>query len=221
MLRKKQRTRIKTRRRKMYLTRSKVNKKVPIPRTGTKYVAKALSHSNQGIPVVVAVRDLLGLAKTSREVKLMVKAKKIKLNGKVVKDIREGVRIFNLLEVGKVYKLIATTSGRIAFEETKDKERVTKIIGKKILKNGKIQMNLHDGTNVLTKDNVNVGDSVYLDSENKVAKNVKMEKGKEVFIISGRSVGNIGKIKEVSEKKIHVQLEEREVDLDKSHIIVL
>ena len=69
------------------------------------------------------------MAKTSREVKLMVKEKKIKLNGKVVKDIREGVRLLNILEAGKTYRMTVLKTGRFAFEESKGKNRVAKVVG--------------------------------------------------------------------------------------------
>jgi len=36
---------------------------LPIPRTGTKYVVRAASYVGEGVPVVVAIRDMLQLAK--------------------------------------------------------------------------------------------------------------------------------------------------------------
>jgi len=61
-----------------YLKRQAASKKLPIERKGTTYVAKAMSHYKSAIPVSIAVRDLLHLARTTREVKLMIKDKKLK-----------------------------------------------------------------------------------------------------------------------------------------------
>ncbi len=204
----------------MYLTRSKLSKRIPVQRKGTKYIARALRYSRQGVPVVVAVRDMLGLAKTSKEVKLMVKERKLKLNGKEVGNHKDGICLFNVLDVGKKYKLIVLKTGRFDFVEVKEDTRTVKVIGKVSIKAGKVQVNLHDGTNILTKEKVKVGDSIVLQG-NKIKKILPLEKGKDVFVMSGRSIGEKGKIKEINGKNIDVQLEDREVVLDNSHVIVI
>ena len=56
-------------RNKMYRTRQATPIKIPLPRKGTKYVVRASSHSNDSIPVSIAVRDMLNLAKNAKEVK--------------------------------------------------------------------------------------------------------------------------------------------------------
>ena len=64
----------------MYQTRSEAIKRLPIPRKGTKYVARALMHKKNSVPVVIAVRDMLKLAKTAKEVKKTIREKMIKIN---------------------------------------------------------------------------------------------------------------------------------------------
>ncbi|NCO11533.1 hypothetical protein CO038_04025 [Candidatus Pacearchaeota archaeon CG_4_9_14_0_2_um_filter_39_13] len=205
----------------MHLKRTEVRKIVPIERKGTKYVARASNNSRKGIPVVIAIRDMLKLARNVKEVRLMVADKLLKLNGRDVRDYKEGISIFNILEADKRYKLTLMKTGRFTLEETKEESRIAKVINKKIMKKGLVQINLHDGTNVLSKEKIKVGDSVELDFKNNIKKILPLEKGKEVFVMSGRSMGNRGKIKEVENKKIRVQLEEREVVLDSSHIIAI
>jgi len=205
----------------MYLTRTKASKKLPIPRKGTKYVVRAASHYTNGVPVVIAVRDMLKLAKTSKEVQKMINSKLLKINGKLVKDVKESIRLFNILDAGKKYKLTLLPTGRFAFEETSDKNRIVKVVNKSILKKGGLQLNLYDGTNILTKDKINVGDSVELDFDSKIKKVISLEKGKTVFIESGRSKGLSGKIENVNKNKVIVNLGERSVDLFKSHVIVI
>ena len=80
----------------MYLSRAKASRKLPLPRKGTKYLARASSHLNSGVPVVIAIRDMLKLAKTSKEVKKMINERMIKINGKEVKDLKESIKLFNL-----------------------------------------------------------------------------------------------------------------------------
>lgn len=205
----------------MYLTRAKSSKRIPIARKGTKYIARAVNNSRQGIPVVIAIRDMLNLARTAKEVNLMVKQGLLKINGRLVRDLKEGISLFNMIEADKKYKLIILKTGKFNFEETKDDFKNCKVIGKKILKGGKTQVNLHDGTNFLTNDKIKVGDSIHIGFDGKIKKIIPLEKGKEVFIISGRSVGNNGKIKDVSGKMVEVQMEDRMVVLNQSHLMAI
>jgi len=207
----------------MYQTRAKVSKKIPIHRKGTKYVARASSHIQDSVPVVVAIRDMLGLARTAREVKQMINRKQLKINGKEVKDHKESIKLFNILEADKAYTLTLTPTKRFSFKATKEKTRLVKVTGKKMLKKKEIQLNFHDGSNVITKDKINVQDSVYLDKSGKVAKHVQMEKGKTCFILSGKYMGFEGKIEKLEDGKASVSLKEIEdkKTLDKGSLIVL
>ena len=208
----------------MHLKRNHLSRKLPLPKKGTKYIARANSNSREGLPVVVAVRDMLKLAKTSKEVQFMINNKLLKINGKNVKDVKESLVLFNLFEAGKSYELGILSTGRYSFEETKAKSRLCKVSGITNLKNKKIQLNLHDGTNLLisSKEKVKVGDSVEVDFEGKIGKIISLEKGKKVTIISGKNVGLHGKIQEVEESKVKIKFDEidKEVELDKSHIFV-
>ena len=56
----------------MHQTRKEATNKLPVRRKGTKYLARARSHLNDSVPVVIAVRDMLGLAIKSKEVKQMI-----------------------------------------------------------------------------------------------------------------------------------------------------
>ena len=56
----------------MHLTRAQASNKIPIPRKGSKYVARPLMNLKDSVPVVIAVRDMLKLARTAKEVKKMI-----------------------------------------------------------------------------------------------------------------------------------------------------
>lgn len=205
----------------MHLKRVEINRKVPIPRKGTKYVARASGYLDQSVPVVIALRDMLKLAKTAREVKIMIRNKLIKINGKEVKDLRESIRLFNVLHADKDYALSILPTKRFFLEETQGNKRIAKVLNKKVLKRGKLQLNLHDGTNLLTTEKVKTGDSIELDIKGKLLKIIPLEEGKKVFIFSGKSAGKSGKISKIEGKKILVKFDDREVELDSAHAIVL
>ena len=206
----------------MHQTRSNVTKRLPIKRKGTKYVAVASSHVNNSVPVVIAIRDMLNLAKTAKEVNEMIKAKVLKLNGKIVKDYHESIKLFNVLDAEKKYKLTILPTGKFALEETKEKnDRLCKVVNRRLLGKGEIQLNLHDGTNLVSKDKINVGDSLYLDFSGKVKKHLKLEKGADAFIISGRYVGTIGKIEGINGKNVKIKFKEGFADLNESQAVVI
>ena len=208
----------------MHLKRNHLSRKLPLPKKGTKYIARANSNSRDGLPVVVAVRDMLKLAKTSKEVRFMINNNLLKINGRNVKNVKESLVLFNIFEADKIYELGILPTGRYTFEETKSKSRICKVSGKTNLKNKKVQLNLHDGTNLLIslKEKVKVGDSVEIYFNGKLRKVIPLEKGKKITVISGKNVGLHGKIQEIDGIKIKIKFDEidKEVELDKSHIFV-
>ncbi len=207
----------------MHLKRQKATVSLPIPRKGTKYVARALSHVNKSVPVVIAVRDMLKLARTEKEVKKMIHQKLIKLNGRLVKDHRESIRLFNILEADKQYVLTLLPTGKFAFHEAKNQHRLCKVTGKRLIKENKIQINFHDGTNLITNENLSIGDSAYLDFEGKIKKKEHLEKGREAFITSGKYLGLKGKIESVEGNKLSIHFKDlnKSTQLSKNQVIVL
>src|SRR3989344_9276406 len=194
----------------MHLTRQASSTKLPIKRKGTKYIAVASFNKDNAVPVVIAVRDMIKLARTAKEVREMIKKRQLKINGRTVYELNDAVQLFNILEADKSYRLNLLPTGKFFFEESKDKERLCKIIGKKLLSYG-IQYNMHDGSNIISKDKLAVGDSVYLDFSGKVKSHVALGKGKEFLVISGKYSGSKGKIDSVSEdKRVLVKLSDKE-----------
>jgi len=205
----------------MHQTRNEVIRALPLPRKGTKYVAYASRHNSNSVSIVVAVRDMLKLANTSKEVKGMIHNKVLKVNGKVAKDLHDPISLFSIFHADKNYKLTLLPTGRFVFEETKDATRNLKIIGKTAMSKDMFQYGLHDGTNIASKQNFSVGDTLILDFENKIIEHVTFEKGKKVFAFSGSNIGKIGKIESVNENKINVKFEKEGTVLNNSQLIVI
>jgi small subunit ribosomal protein S4e len=207
----------------MHQTRAQASKRLPIPRKGTKYVARALVNTQESVPVVIAVRDMLKLARNAKEVKKMIFNKALKINGKEAKDLRDSIQILNLFEADKTYILTLTQNGKFMFEETKDKTRPCKILNKTSLRKGEIQLNLHDGTNAVTKEKFATNDTVYLDEKGNISKHVKFEKGKPCIIIKGRYSGKKGKITDSENGSANVKIDNTDVEttLTKREVVVL
>lgn len=195
----------------MHLIRQNVTTQLPIPRKGTKYIARASNHLSNAVTVLLAVRDMLKLAKTAKEVKKMVQDKLLKINGKSVMDMHESIKLFNLLEAGKVYRLSLLPTKKFTFEEISTKDpvkelRLVKVTNKHLISGGKIQLNLHDGSNVITSEKINVNDSLYLDTEGKIKKHLKLEKGKEALVIAGKHTGKKGIIESIEHNLSHLKI---------------
>ena len=82
----------------MHQTRQETSKRLPIKRKGTKYVARAIGNQEHSVPVVIAVRDMLKLARTAKEVREMIKDKTLSIHGRIVDDYREAINLFNILK---------------------------------------------------------------------------------------------------------------------------
>lgn len=208
----------------MHQTRQEASTKLPIKRKGTKYVARAKGDLKNSVPVVIAVRDMLKLARTSKEVHQMIKQKLLKVNGRIVMDPRESIGLFNILEAGKSYTLTLLPTKKFTFKETSIKEgRLCKVVNKRLVSNGKIQFNLHDGSNIITKEKIKIGDSIYLDLSGKILKHIPLEKGKKVLIYKGKYIGLYGKINSVEGKNIHLTFDENgsTANLQESSIIAI
>lgn len=206
----------------MHLKRQKAPTKLPIPRKGTKFVARALSNIKNSVPVVIAIRDILLLARTTAEVKKMIHQKLLKLNGRPVKDYRESITLFNILEADKPYVLTLIETGKFALEEVKDPTmRLCKVTGKTLIENNKIQLNLHDGSNLISESKISIGDSVYLDMSGKIKKHILLEKGKKVLVIKGKYLGLKGAIESLEGNKVTVSLPDNKLtSIDKRQVIV-
>ena len=206
----------------MHQTRQEATTRLPIERKGTKYIATASSNLQNSVPVVIAIRDILNLAKTKKEVKNMIIQKILKINGREVEDYRESIHLFNIFQAGKDYVLKLSPTRKFFLEETKEgKERLCKVIGKRLVAKNRIQLNLHDGTNILGDNKVKVGDSVYLDLSGKMKRSVSPEKGKEVFITGGRYEGQSGKIAEIKGRKLSIKFKEGSAVLELEKLFVL
>ncbi len=153
------------------------------------------------IPLGIIIRDYLKITENLKETKKLLSKRMVKVNGRVRKDRGFPIGIMDVLEIGdKVYRVVP---GRKTLElrEVKDKNlKLSKVIGKKNVKGGKIQITLHDGWNILLNTNgrIKPGDSVLIDlNSNKIKEILEMKEGNKAIIIGGRNMGKIGKIEKI------------------------
>ncbi len=160
------------------------------------------------ITISLILKNILKYATTKHEIKKMLDEGKILINKKIRKDQKFPLGVMDVLEIPLMkehYRVLYNTKGmftlhKISGEESKLKP--VKIIGKKILKGKKIQLNLNDGRNMIVeKDDFKVNDTLILSLGEKlgIKKHVRFEKGALVYIIEGKHKGMSGTIENIKQ----------------------
>src|SRR3989338_8721015 len=150
----------------MHQTRETIPKEWPLTRKGRKYVV--VSRQRNVIPLLVVLRDMLKLGRTRKEIKKILNEGNIAVNGKMRKDERFSLLVFDTLTIKKINKncRIILSRGKFQAEEIKEKDaskRICRINGKKVLGKNKIQLNLNNGNNIICNEKARIGDSVVID----------------------------------------------------------
>jgi len=198
---------------KKHLKRIATPKSWPLERKMAKFVIRPKSsHKNElCLPLGVILRDILGYAKTTTESKKILNNENVLVDGKRRKDLYFGVGLMDVLQIQKTnenYRVLLDNKGKLAIiKEDNPNIKPCKVIGKRILKNGRIQLNLHDGRNLLTKDKVNVGDTIVLQlPEQKLSEYLNLEKGALVYLTGGKHIGETGQVEEIKSNTIAVKI---------------
>ncbi|MEK6919053.1 MAG: KOW motif-containing protein [Nanoarchaeota archaeon] len=191
----------------MYLKRAKTPTTWPIARKGTKYVIVPTHNIEKGVSLMLMLRDHLELGNTRREVRKATLSGNVLVNGKEVKDVKYGLAlndVITLKAAGENYRLTYSETKKFVLEKIsagEAVEKVSKIVGKKILKGNIIQISLLDGRTMIVKTDAKIGSSALIDLKtNTIKKVIPMEKGAEVIVIAGKHLGKKGKIEEIKDE---------------------
>jgi small subunit ribosomal protein S4e len=186
------------------------------------------------IPLAIIVRDILKLAETGKEAKRIIKSREIIVDGKVRTDHRFPVGLLDSISIPKTnkhYRVVPYKNGfkLIEIDENDARKKILKILGKRNVKGGKIQLNMNDGKNIIVEDNkYKTHSSLLVELPNlKILDYIEMVVGNLVLITSGQNSGKIGKIVKVLEGKFNVkpkivcEIENKKVEVLKEHVIVI
>lgn len=159
------------------------------------------------LPLAIILRDYLKYARNLKEVRKIVKKGSIIVNGKARKDYRFGAGIFDVLSIkdsDEHYVILLDRKGKLILKEIDKKEaekKLCKIVKKTMMKNAKLQLNLHDGRNLILnndKDKYRTKDSiVYNFNKKAIEKHLKYEKHALVFLVGGANVGEIAEVRDI------------------------
>jgi small subunit ribosomal protein S4e len=176
------------------------------------YVVKTAPgpHDSRAMPVAVWLRDHLSLARTMREVRQILNEGSVIINGKVCKDPKMGIGVFDIVSVpplGKHYRILLDRRGRyrsIEISPENAKTRLAKIRDKTVISGGKVQLNLLFGANIIADNSYKPKDSVVLSLTGEEGKerftildHFPFAVGNMAMVIGGRHSGSVGRILEI------------------------
>ena len=168
------------------------------------------------LPLAVILRDTLGFAKTRKEAKKIVSQGKVYVDGKVRRkdNFPAGLMdVISLPEVAKHFRVLPSSKGLILHPIDKEEAnfKLCRIEDKTVVKNGHIQLNLNDGSNLLAKveDSKKPQEDVYktLDTvkislpERQTLEIAKLKENNFAIITGGKNIGKYGKIIEIEKAK--------------------
>lgn len=164
------------------------------------------SHAiEDSLPLLLVVRDILDLADTAREAKMIINQGEILVDGTVRKDYKFPVGFMDVIQIpktGKTYRVLPDEKGRLVLHPISEENqnfKLCRIQNKTTIRGGRQQLNLHDGRNCLVEGEYRAGDVVVLQvPKQEVTQHLKLENGALGFITGGKHIGELGTIKEIN-----------------------
>jgi len=161
------------------------------------------------LPLAVVLRDILGFAKTRKEAKTIVSQGRISIDGNVTVTDSFPVGLFDVIsvpDVDKSFRVVPSAKGLVLQPINKEeaKFKLCRIEDKNVVKGGHVQLNLHDGSNVLLKvaDSKNPQEDVYetLNTvkvslpEKQILERIEIKEKNFAIITGGKNIGRYGRI---------------------------
>lgn len=188
--------------------RLSVPKSWPVERKTHTFTVKANAgpHGEAGVPLLIVLRDVLEYADTRKEARFALTHDTVLINGKPVSDEERPVGMFDILaftEREEYYRIFPGEGGRLALtpiDPDAADSKLGKIIGKRYVHGGDVQLSLHDGETLLVDADTpySPGDSLVVANEdNDIVAHFTYEEGALVTAVDGTHAGEIGTIDEI------------------------
>lgn len=186
----------------------------PIHRKEAPWVVKPSSGSHslhKCVPLTLVLRDMLGVAETRKEGKIIIDQGKVIVNGKVYKkdDIPVGLMdVIALPDSDKYYRVMPSKKGLYLAPISKDESTFSLLrVENKHTVTGGMQVAVHDGSVMLVKvtDPKNATEVAYDTFDilkvtypaKEVVTTLKTKEGNLAVITGGKNIGVMGKIVDI------------------------
>ncbi len=171
----------------------------------------------ESLPLALVLREMLHYAKTTREAKMILSERKVKVDGKVRRDRKFPVGLMDVVEIpdAKLAFRVIPFQGKGLFladiPYAEKSFKLCRIEDKTYVSGGNIQLNLHDGRNILIKvnDPKNPKEDVYKTRDTlqitvpnqDILGHLEFKKDFYVLVTAGRNIGKSGKIIKIDESR--------------------
>jgi small subunit ribosomal protein S4e len=180
----------------------------PVERKSETFTVKADAgpHGEAGVPLLVLLRDGLGYVDSRKEARYALNQDNVVINGTAVSDEERPVGMFDIVafdEREEYYRVFPGEGGRLALtpiDADAAQSKLGKIIDKRHVPGGDVQLTLHDGQTLLVEDETayDAGDSVVVaNADGEVVAHFEFEEGALVTAVNGTHAGEIGVIEAV------------------------
>jgi small subunit ribosomal protein S4e len=197
----------------------------PVERKEETYTttAGAGPHGDDGVPLLIILRDVLGYADSKKEARYALGQDSVLVNGTPVSDERRPIGMFDILtfrEREEHYRVFPDEGGRLSLtpiDPDAAGSKLGKIEGKRQVPGGDTQLTLHDGQTLLVDeaDQYGANDSIVVSNEDseersssddasgqgpradEVVAHFPYEEGALVTAVRGAHAGRIGTIDEI------------------------
>lgn len=153
------------------------------------------------IPLAIIIRDYLKYSANGRETKSILNQGLVRVDGRKITDHAFPVGLMDVINIKDEYYRIVPVKKGLTIKKTDASDanvKIFKIVNKTIIKGNKIQLNLHDGRNLITETDCRTNDVIVYDVNSKKIINIlKFKKGSVAIVIRGKNSGVRGTIKDL------------------------
>ncbi len=158
--------------------------------------------SDRSIPLLYIIRDYLKYADTAREARMIISSGRVLVDGRVVRDYKFPVGLMDVVaipETDDYFRVIMLPQGYMGLVRIPKENATWKLVrieNKTTVKGGKVQLNLHDGRNILLDKNMyKTGDVLKIEvPSQKIIDVYEFKEGNVAMIIGGSHFGKYGVI---------------------------
>ncbi len=200
----------------------------PVERKEETYTttAGAGPHGEDGVPLLIVLRDVLGYADSRKEARYALGQDSVLVNGTPASDERRPIGMFDILafrEREEYYRVFPDEGGRLSLtpiDADAAGSKLGKIVGKRQVPGGDTQLTLHDGQTLLVGgDDYATNDSIVVSNDDEsVVAQFTYEEGALVTAVRGAHAGRIGRVDEIQvtpgSSANNVRIEDHEGDDD-------
>ena len=164
---------------------------------------------DHSIPLMVALRDILQVGKTSAEVRKILGRREVMVDGRIKTSYKHPIGLMDIISIPKIerhFRVMINPRGQIVLRKVEKNESVWKLVrieNKVVITQGKTQLNLHDGRNIILKKNdYKTGDVLKISlPDQKIISSYPLKEEMIAVLIGGAHIGGFARVKKAEKTK--------------------